>query len=224
MLHPRSIRLTFSLLRMPTTAIGPDLLAGCLANRRAAQRELYDRSLPYLSGIARRYLRNEGELKDVLQETYCQVFQKLNQYDAAQAAFLTWAGRITINNCLKRNEKTLRLTTEELCPQTHAEALPPEALARLNEADLRRWLRRMPTDLHTVFLLYTVDGFTHKEIAGMLTVDPALSRQRLRRARKWLARELEANDRQTGKVLPFPRQLPVAPFLLTVYAFIHHLP
>lgn len=208
---------------MPAGTIGPELLAECLANQRAAQRKLYDRSLPYLSGIARRYLRDEGELKDVLQDSYLQLFQKLKQYDAGKAAFLTWAGRIVINNCLKRNQKNRRLVTEELCAETHARPFAPEALAKLNEEEIRRWLRRMPEDLHTVFLLHVVDGFSHKEIAGTLTIDAVLSRQRLSRARKWLAKELRVDVKQEGKVLPFPRRLLVAPLLLTVYTFIHQI-
>lgn len=208
---------------MSAGTIGPELLAECLANRRMAQRTLYDRSLPYLSGIARRYLRNEEELKDVLQDSYLQLFQKLKQYDAGKAAFLTWAGRIVINNCLKRNQKNTRLATEELCSETHARPFAPEALAKLNEEELRRWLRRMPEELHAVFLLHVVDGFSHKEIAGMLTIDVALSRQRLSRARKWLARELQTSSNQKGKVLPFPRQLLVVPLLITVYTFIHQI-
>lgn len=207
---------------MPAGTIGPELLAQCLANQRVAQRKLYDRSLSYLSGIARRYLRNEEELKDVLQDSYLQLFQKLSQYDAAKAAFLTWAGRIVINNCLKRNQKSARRATEELCVETHARPFAPEALAKLNEEELRRWLRRMPEDLHAVFLLHVVDGFSHKEIAGMLTIDATLSRQRLSRARKWLAKELQVDVKQEGKVLPF-RRLLEAPLLLAVYTFIHQI-
>lgn len=201
--------------------IGPDLLAECLANRRTAQRALYDRSLPALSTLARRYLRNDSDLKDVLQDSYLQIFQKLGQYDAAKASFLTWASRVVINNCLKRNAKQQQQATDELCTENHAPALDPEVLAKIGEAELRTWLKRMPAELHTVFLLHVVDGFPHKDIAGMLSIEPALSRQRLSRARKWLARELNVEPGKTSRVFPLPRRLNVAPLIITVFAFIN---
>ncbi|MEM6769744.1 MAG: sigma-70 family RNA polymerase sigma factor [Bacteroidota bacterium] len=198
--------------------IHTSLIKDCLANRRAAQRELYDRCLPYLSIIAKRYLREEDHLKDVLQDSFLQLFTKLHQFDANKASFKTWATRIVINNCLKRNARTQRLAEDVFCPQAHAPAMAPEALQKLDEEALLTWLRQMPTDLHTVFLLYVIDGFSHKEIATMINVAPDLSRQRLTRARKWLKARLE----QEQSIDPRLR-FSIAPLLLTLYTFIHQL-
>ena len=78
---------------MKAGSIHPTLIKDCLANRRAAQRELYDRCLPYLSVIAKRYLRNGENLKDVLQDSFLQLFSNLSQFDASRASFKTWAGK-----------------------------------------------------------------------------------------------------------------------------------
>jgi len=84
------------------TGINQQLISACVANQRAAQRELYDRCLPYLGLIARRYLREEAEIKDVLQDSFIAIFQKLHQFDPSRASFKTWSTRVVINNCLKR--------------------------------------------------------------------------------------------------------------------------
>lgn len=198
--------------------IHPSLIKDCLANQRAAQRELYDHCLPYLSLIAKRYLRGEAGLKDILQDSFLQIFSKLHQYDSAKASFKTWSTRIVINNCLKRNERQVRLAEEVFSPEEHTSAIAPEALRKLNEQELLDWLRNMPRDLHTVFLLHVVDGFSHQEIASMLNISAASSRQRLSRARKWLARQLQ-EERGKDRI----RRLSFVPLLLTIYVFVDQI-
>lgn len=198
--------------------IHPSLIKGCLANQRAAQRELYDRCLPYLSTIARRYLRSEASLKDILQDSFLQIFSKLHQFDPAKASFKTWSTRIVINNCLKRNGQAAKMPTEAFMPERDTRAISPAVLEQLEEAALAAWLRQMPTDLHTVFMLYVVDGFTHEEIAAMLSISTALSRQRLSRSRKWLAQQLEKPATRNQL-----RRLSFVPLALTLYTFVEQL-
>lgn len=169
------------------TTVSPALIAGCLANRRAAQRELYDSCLPHLSFVARRYLNNPSDEADVLQESFLSIFRHLDQYDAGRATFRTWAGRIVVNHCLKRNAGAARRTAVEAAQPAPPRAISAEALTRLDQQELRDWLRTMPPAYYTVFNLAVVEGYDHAEIARLLRIDPALSRQRLRRARRWLA-------------------------------------
>jgi len=204
--------------------IAPQLIANCIANQRAAQRELYDRSLPYLSLIARRYLREEVEIKDVLQDSFIAIFQKLHQFDAGKASFKTWATRVVINNCLKRNAKHEKTATVELQPDAHAPSLDPEVLTTFNNEELTDWLKQMPPEFYEVFNLHIVEGFSHKEIAKALGIDAALSRQRLSRARKWLAKACHTD---AGSPLrdeyTYRKRLQLAPLLITVWAFIDQL-
>lgn len=203
---------------MKKGSIHPSLIKDCLANNRAAQRELYDHCLPYLSIIAQRYLGDRGNLKDILQDSFLQIFTKLHQFDPAKASFKTWSTRVVINNCLKSNDRSQSAAKEAFSSEIHTLAVAPEALYQLNEQELLGWLQHMPKDLHTVFLLQVIDGFSHQEIATMLSISPALSRQRLARARKWIASQLQI---EKGKD-PIHR-LSMLPLLLTIYAFVDHL-
>jgi len=204
--------------------IDPKLIADCIANQRAAQRQLYDRCLPYLSLIARRYLRKEAEVKDVLQDSFIAIFQKLHQFDAGRASFKTWATRIVINNCLKRNDKQAGSVTVELHPDVHAPALDPEVLTTFNNKELTDWLRQMPQQYYEVFNLNIVEGFSHAEIAELLGIDAALSRQRLSRARKWLARACRTDTNSPLRAeYTYRKRLQITPLLLAVLACIDHV-
>lgn len=179
---------------MKTSFVDAALIKACLANRRQAQRRLYELSLPTLTFIAKRYLHHQEELFDVLQEVYLSVFKHLDQFDSERASFNTWSGRITINACLKRNRATTKDFTSALSPEhLNSPCGEPGPLARLTDEELVTWLKEMPPDFYLVFNLHAVEGYEHAEIARLLQITPELSRQRLRRARTWLQRAIAAN-------------------------------
>jgi RNA polymerase sigma-70 factor (ECF subfamily) len=209
---------------MKEGTISPELIASCLANKRVAQRELYDRCLPYLGLVARRYLNDEAEIKDVLQDSFVQLFRKLQQFDETRASFKTWSTRVVINNCLKRNAKNERLETVELSPEAHAHAIAPEVLTALDNKELTDWLKQMPAEYYEVFNLSVVEGYNHAEIANLLGIDAALSRQRLSRARKWLSKACQS-DKSAPLRAEFVNRnrLKIVPLAITILAFIENL-
>ena len=78
------------------------------------------------------------------------------------------------------------MVTDEFKQEEHSQVISPEVLGQLSDADLLAFLKTMPPNYFEVFNLYIIDGFNHKEIAGMLSIDESLSRKRLSRAREWL--------------------------------------
>ncbi|OAV43899.1 RNA polymerase sigma factor [Lewinella sp. 4G2] len=204
--------------------INEQLIKACRANQRQAQRRLYELSLPRLRYLAQRYLTDAEATQDVLQEAYLSIFQHLDQFDGSRSQFSTWAGRITINKCLARNRRApteVCLPPEDIPRQTLDAAR--NALEQLTDLELVTWLKQMPRDYYLVFNLAAVEGYDHPEIARMLSITPAVSRQRLSRARKWVKREL---DRQPDHPLrEFFRRKPdsLAAPLAVVIQLIGHL-
>lgn len=164
------------------------LINRCLSNDRAAQNELYRELLPYLNLVCQRYLYEQDQRKDVLQETFIRIFRHLPQFDVQQASFKTWTTKIAINCCLQHNGR--RQPHQELVLPRHETLISPAALQKLSNEDLLRWLRKMPEQYFEVFNLFVVDGFSHREIAELLDIDESLSRQRLARGRAWLKKRL----------------------------------
>jgi len=142
--------------------------------------------LPYLNVICQRYLNNQSERSDVLQETFISLFKNLHQFDVNKASFKTWATRIAINYCLKNNERGKRNTTQELIVPLHEPKLNPSVLQKLSNEELLLWMKKMPENYYAVFNLFVADGFNHQEIAELLKISESLSRQRLSRAKAWL--------------------------------------
>ena len=93
--------------------INSELIQLCIAGNRPAQKQLYTVLLPYLNVISQRYLDEDSQRKDVLQEAFINIFKNLNQFDSSKAGFKTWAAKITINCCLKNNRKYKNNKTDE---------------------------------------------------------------------------------------------------------------
>jgi RNA polymerase sigma factor (sigma-70 family) len=167
--------------------ISNDILELCVANDRSAQKELYDLLVPYLSSICNRYLRNRSDLEDALQETFINIFSKINLYDPEKAQLKTWAVKIAINCSLKFNEKMYKLNTTEFDSVINLGNEGPAIYAELSNEEMMNFLRKMPLSWFEVFNMYAVEGFSHKEIGQIMGIDEALSRKKLSRARKWLS-------------------------------------
>ena len=163
-----------------------ECIEGCLKGEHNAQRELYDLLLPYLNALCGRYLKDTSHRQDILQETFILIFSRIDQYDEQKGEFHSWASRITINLSLKHNRSSKAEFYTQIESETTMPEVSPEAIDRLSNEELTRFLRTMPPKYYEVFNLFIIDGFTHEEIAGMLQIKVSLSRKRLARARTWL--------------------------------------
>jgi len=174
--------------------IDKELIKACKAKDRVSQKKLYDKLLPYLNAVCRRYIFNYSDLNDCLQETFINIFRSIDKYDPSKSQFTTWAVRIAINCTLKLNSRLNETGAIEFDLELHSQRMDPEVISKLNTEDLIRFLKAMPSDHLTVFNMHVVDGFSHKEISEMLNIDIALSRKRLSRARIWLEKKTTQAD------------------------------
>lgn len=169
--------------------ITTQIIEACLRQDRAAQKQLYQQLWPYLNGICKRYLYRSEDAPDVLQETFLLIFKNLGQYDFQKASFASWAGKITINCCLKQLRTNNRRPSPEQIIPLYEPLVSPAIISQLSTDDLLRLVQQLPPALLQVFNLYVVDEFSHPEIAQMLGITETLSRKRLSRARAWLKKK-----------------------------------
>lgn len=172
--------------------IDEKLIRSCISNDRTAQKQLYKLLLPYLRAVATRYLRDTSYVKDVMQESFVSIFKRLDTYDKHRAPLKPWTAKITINNCLKYNKRVIGLPKEEFEIEKHQTIFKPFVESWSNE-NLLIILKKMPDGYFEIFNLSIIDGYSHEEIAKMLSINPALSRKRLSRARSWLKKIFEEN-------------------------------
>ncbi len=159
-----------------------DLIKGCLAGDRRMQEELYRRFSPRMYGVCLRYAGNSEEAQDILQEGFIKVYKKLDSY-RGEGSFEGWIRRIFVNTSIEHfRRKTYQQPITEK-HETTVEAKYLSVLDNLAEKDIMKLIRELSPGYRTVFNLYVVEGYTHKEIGDMLKISEGTSKSQLSRAK-----------------------------------------
>ncbi len=154
-----------------------------------AFRALYDQHKRVLFVVCLRYSRNRADAEDYLQETFIKIYKKIEQFDANRGVFEAWARRVAINTCLEKLRKH-SLYAVSISDAVHLPAQGTDALSKMHLQDLIDLIQTLPEGYQTIFNLYVIDGFTHKEIAERLGISISTSKTQLMKARQMLQKKI----------------------------------
>lgn len=159
-----------------------DLIAGCLAGDRKMQHELYQRFAPKMFGVCLRYAGNTEEAEDILQEGFVKVFKKIGSF-RSEGSFEGWVRRIFVNTAIEhfRRKTYLQPVTER--EEETIEGNYLSVLDSLAERDIIALVQQLSPGYRTVFNMYVVEGYTHKQIADALGISEGTSKSQLSRAK-----------------------------------------
>lgn len=151
--------------------------------------------------VCRRYVMQLQEAEDILVCGFTKVFQKLNQFKG-QGSFEGWVRRIMVNEALTfiRRNKSMYLEVE--IEKASREPDLNKLSDQLEVEDLEKLIDQLPMGYKTVFNLYAIEGFSHKEIAEKLGISENTSKSQLSRARVHLQKLLlNAEQRMNDKLM-----------------------
>lgn len=166
-----------------------ELIQACIEEDRRAQKILYDRYSPVMFGVCKRYLKTREDAEDVLVEAFFKVLTHIHQYKG-DGSFEGWIRRIVVNEALMFLRRRHNFNMKVEISNYDAPA-PAKAVGRLAEQDILNLLEKLPTGYRTVFNLYVLEGYKHREIADMLDISINTSKSQLILARKRLQELLE---------------------------------
>lgn len=192
-----------NMLRIQKSNTEEVLLQDCKKGKSRAQQAFYERFAPKMLGVCIRYIRDREEAEHVMIGGMVKVFEKLNQY-TGEGSLEGWVRRIMVNESLMYIRKNKNMSLEVEVEQ--AEEAPDYQLLEtsLEAQDLLNLIAELPVGYGTVFNLYAIEGYTHKEIAETLDINENTSKSQLSRARKLLQSRLaqlqkeELKDRSNG--------------------------
>ena len=170
------------------------IIEGCKNGDRKAQRALYDQYSAAIYGCCLKYAPTAQEAQDILQDSFITIYDKIGQFDH-KGSFEGWCKRIAINTALQRyRDSKVYLLEDE---KNIATDIPvTEDLEQIGLDDLLDMIRRLPDRYRMVFSMYTLDGYSHKEIAALMNINEGTSKSNLSRARASLQQMIEAWRRE----------------------------
>lgn len=163
------------------------VITGCLQNDRRAQEELYKRFYPAVMALCLRYVRDRHDAVEVLNDAFLKVFRQLGRYDVSKGALYTWIRAIVINTALDSLRRQKAIRHRDMLPGADEEpGIDNEALSKMSGDDLLSLILQLPVTTRLVFNLYSIDGYTHREVAVLLGINEGTSRWHLSDARRQL--------------------------------------
>lgn len=167
------------------------LVNKCLEKDTLAQKQLFEVYSKRMMGVCLRYSKDSEEAQDVLQMGFIKIFEKLDMYNH-KGSLEGWIRKIIVNTALdnvRKNKKLLNnVEIEKMDYQLHN--YNENAIDMLSTQDLLKVIQAMPTGFRTVFNMYVIEGYSHKEIAEELNISINTSKSQFSRARAYLQRVL----------------------------------
>lgn len=165
------------------------LINQCRKQHRQAQHEVYNWLAPKMLSLCRRYINDNNEAESVMITAFLKVFDKIDQFTGS-GSFEGWVRRIMVNESLLYIRKNKAMYIE--VDIEYADTKPNYDLAydNLEVEDLLKLINKLPIGYKTVFNMYAIEGYSHKEIAECLGITANTSKSQLSRARGILQKQI----------------------------------
>ncbi len=159
------------------------LIEACLRNDRNAQRKLYNAYAGRMLVVCMRYVQNQAEAEDILQEGFIKVFQNLDKF-RAESTLGSWIKRIVINTAINqiRSQKHFQ-DMDDVQEYENQVSDNQSGIETIHFQELIEMIQKLPKGCRTVFNLFAVEGYKHHEIAQMLNITEGTSKSQYSRAK-----------------------------------------
>ena len=154
---------------------------------------IYRKHVRYLSALCSRYITEDEDIRDVLQESFIKIFTSLDRFRyRGEGSLKAWMAKITLNETLKFVRNNSRLPIDSIDDKDmniadgdsmETEDIPTDVL--------HQFIRELPDGYRTVFNLYVIDDKSHKEIAQLLGIKENTSASQLHKAKSMLAQKIK---------------------------------
>ena len=162
-----------------------NLIKNVLKGDRSAQFQLFELTKGMLYSTCYRIVNDEDEANDVLQDSYVEIFQKLHTLKHPEA-LLGWMKTITVRKAILQSRKKIHFE-----PIEDAKIESNEEFDSWFDADmLDQAIQSLPVGARAVFLLLSVEGYSHREASSMLGISESTSKSQLNYAKTLLKKRI----------------------------------
>lgn len=171
-----------------------EIIQGCIKEDPHYQRMLVTQYSSMLLTVSRRYMPNNADAEDILQDSFIKIFDAIKKFDGKRGSLEGWMRKIVINTALSRMQR-MSFTHEKPTEVLTEKELPPAAYGHLQAEDVMKLINSLADGYRQVFNLAVVEGYSHKEIGEMLNIGESTSRSNLSKAKRILRAKL--NNQKT---------------------------
>jgi RNA polymerase sigma factor (sigma-70 family) len=162
-----------------------ELITAVQQRERWALKKIYEEHYDYLFPVCLRYAQSEPEAEDIMHEGFIKIYKNISKYEAG-TSLKSWMRRIMVNSSIDHYRERKRKRTEEITPMLKMRSKRPDVFSKLTVDEILLALRKLSPTYRTVFNMFVIEGFSHREIANALNITESTSRSNLVKARNKL--------------------------------------
>ncbi len=181
-------------LKLPGVVTDEMLIQQCVEGDRRSQKMLYDKYASKMFSVCLRYAQDYQVAEDILQEGFVKAYKNMEKF-RFEGSFEGWLRRIMVNTAIEMHRRKNHLYPLVDVENTEIELIGENAVNMLATEDLMHMIESLSPGYKTVFNLYAIEGYSHKEIAEQLNISEGTSKSQLARARYIL---MELVEQRTG--------------------------
>jgi len=148
--------------------------------------------------LCMRYSNNSDDAVDIMHEGFIKVFKNISKYKVG-TSLNSWVKRIMINTAIDHYRKMSRRRTEDLDTAYAVSTNDPSVVSLMTAKEIMSCLHQLTPAYRTVFNLYVIEGYSHREIAEKMGITESTSRSNLVKSRKKLQALLLSKGMKYGK-------------------------
>lgn len=169
------------------------IVKNCIKGDRAAQNELYKLYYSKMMGVCYRYSKDPDEAKDLLHDGFIKVFRSLHKFKF-DGSLEGWIRRLMINVAIdsyRKSKNVFSLTDSNISEEMiRYDTVDTDMYSQFNTRDIMKAVQNLSPAYRTVFSLYVIEGYSHKEIAEKLNISVGTSKSNLAKAKLNLQHQL----------------------------------
>ena len=168
----------------------PQLIHGSIQGNSKMQKLLYHQFSAKMYGVCLRYANNSDDAQDLLQEGFIKVYRNLEKF-RKEGSFEGWVRRVFVNTAIEHYRRKINLNTISEKEERTIEDGAWNVLDHLAEKDIIQLVQELSPGYRSVFNMYVIEGYSHKEIGNILEISEGTSKSQLARAKAILQKKVQ---------------------------------
>lgn len=172
-----------------------EIIEGCIAQKRVAQKLLYERYYGKMMAVCQRYANDKQDASLILNNGFLKIFTHLEAFKKSNNPnFNGWAHRIMVNSAIDFYRSSIKNSTKEISAHLTI-SNNEDSFSQLAAEEIIVLIQQLSPAYRAVFNLYVMEGYNHSEIAQLLGIAEGTSKSNLSKARVQLQSMLEKQQR-----------------------------
>jgi len=159
-----------------------EMIKACKAQHPLGQRKLYEHFYAYVKTICLRYASKMEDCEEIMDDSFIKVFRGIDKYDF-ERPFKYWLRTIVVNTAIDFYRQSMRVIKSNTIDDYYNLSVDDQTLSRMSCDEILKIVQKLSPAYRNVFMMFVMDGYSHKEIGELLKITEGTSKSNLAKAR-----------------------------------------